>query len=75
MIDVSFKETNPEDTSDLIFVDKLGKKYHLYSDARSSEVKGLSPAFWDSFYFCKKININHKTVGNVEVISQIVSYK
>ena len=75
MIDVNFKETNPNDSSDLIFVDKSGKEYHLYSDSRASSVKGLSPDFWDKFYFCKKIKINHEVKNSIEIITQVLSYK
>lgn len=75
MIDVSFKEANRNDSSDLIFVDKSGKEYHLYSDARCFEVKGLSPDFWDKFYFCKKIKIDHQSKDSIEVVTQVLSYK
>lgn len=75
MTKVKFIEVNTEDSSDYIFADSSGVKYHLYSDERSRDVSGISPDFWDKFYFCKKIDINYLTMDDAFIISKINSYK
>lgn len=75
MIDVKFKEVSPDDSSEYVFVDKMGDEYFLYSDSRGSETTGVSPNFWDKFYFCEKININYKTEINKKLISKINHFK
>ena len=72
---VVFKEASSRDDNELIFVDKFGSEYALFTDTRNKEVVGLTPDFWDSFYFCKKINIDYIEIDNKKVISNILTYK
>jgi len=75
MKEVKFVEVNSSDSSDYIFGDKSGGKYHLFNDARGKRVKNITSDFWDKFYFCRGIKIDYTQKNGVNVIDRIISYK
>lgn len=75
MADVTFKEVNSNDPIEYVFQDKKGAMYSLYTDSRATDVQGLTPDFWDKFYFCKRIVVDYHLVENKNYITKIISYK
>jgi len=75
MKEVKFVEVNSSDSSDYIFGDKSGGKYHLFNDARGKSVENVTPDFWDKFYFCQSIKIDYSQKDGLKVINKIISYK
>jgi len=73
-VHILFKGASSSDPYELIFVDRNGKEYSLYTDDRSKSVGGLTPGFWDSFYTSKKINIDYIEKESKRIVSKIYSY-
>ena len=75
MTEVKFFEVNTVDSSDYVFVDKAGMKYHLFNDARGRDVQNITPDFWDKFFFCKSVKVEFSSKDGGNIINKIVSYK
>ncbi|QMV14605.1 hypothetical protein [Vibrio spartinae] len=75
MKDVFFKCVSDEDSCEYIFQNTAGEEFCLYSDSRGHLTKNITPHFWDSFYFCKKIKIEYKSLDGKNLITKVVSYK
>jgi hypothetical protein len=75
MTDVKFLEVNPSDSSDYIFSDKSGGKYHIFNDARGKDVQNMTPDFWGKFYFYEKIKVDYLANDGTKIIKKIISYK
>lgn len=75
MVIVKFETVDKEDSCDYVFVDSNNKKYHLFSDGRGPNVAGISPDFWDKFFFCERINVDYHEKEGVRLINKVISYK
>ena len=74
MIKVNFKEVSLQDENIYVFTDSNGNTYQLYIDSRAKSIEGLSPDFWDKFYFSEKITVDYKSEEHARIITKILSY-
>ena len=75
MTNVKFSKIDEIDGNKYIFISNANNEYILFSDERGLSVNGLTPDFWDKFYFCESIKIESKREEDSNIISRIISYK